>query len=173
MPSLWSAYRMRSCGRYCFARLPDGQIGERALLKINRLSRPPWKNISVFPKCKSGVCLPPSRLVQRGVAQRQPALRRDAVDGGGAADERAACGRQSRVVLTPRRWRQACGSIPQATVARKPGHRGERGISRKTTAQGMPGCSGEPVVTTLVCFSLSHARLRVQRAPGIPRALCF
>jgi hypothetical protein len=38
----------------------------------------------------------------------------------------------------------------------------------------MPGDLGVPVVTTLVCF-VSHlqARLRVQRAPGIPHALCF
>jgi hypothetical protein len=27
------------------------------------------------------------------------------------------------------------------------------------------------VVTTLVCFYISHARLRVHRAPGIPCAL--
>src|SRR5213079_2888982 len=38
----------------------------------------------------------------------------------------------------------------------------------------MPGEAGGPVVTTLVCsFHLSHARLRVQRAPGIPCALCY
>jgi hypothetical protein len=35
----------------------------------------------------------------------------------------------------------------------------------------MPGCSGEPVVTTSCAFLLLHARLRVQRAPGIPCAL--
>jgi hypothetical protein len=29
--------------------------------------------------------------------------------------------------------------ISQATVANKPGHRGEREISRKTIAQGRPG----------------------------------
>jgi hypothetical protein len=28
-----------------------------------------------------------------------------------------------------------------------------------------------PVVTTLVCFIISHARLRVRWAPGIPHAL--
>ena len=32
------------------------------------------------------------------------------------------------------------GGIPPATVARKPVHRGEREISRKTIAQGKPGC---------------------------------
>ena len=43
----------------------------------------------------------------------------------------------------------------------------------KTIAQGRPGISGEPVVTMLVCFFNSHARLRVQRAPGFPCALYF
>jgi hypothetical protein len=38
-------------------------------------------------------------------------------------------------------------------VARKPGHRGEHGISRKTIAQETPGKSGEPVVNMLVCFT--------------------
>src|SRR4030088_917254 len=37
---------------------------------------------------------------------------------------------------------------------------------------GMPGESGGPSVTMLVClFSISHARLRVHWAPGIPHAL--
>ena len=35
--------------------------------------------------------------------------RRDAVDAGSAEDEGAACGRQRRVVLTPRRWCQVGG----------------------------------------------------------------
>src|SRR5947208_2167681 len=35
----------------------------------------------------------------------------------------------------------------------------------------MPGCSGELVVTTSCAFLFLHARLRVQRAPGIPCAL--
>src|ERR1700730_16686466 len=40
----------------------------------------------------------------------------------------------------------------QTTVARKPGHRGEHEISRKTIARGMPGESGVTVVTMLVCL---------------------
>jgi len=32
----------------------------------------------------------------------------------------------------------------------------------KTIAQGRPGVSGEPVVDLLVCFFISHARLRVR-----------
>jgi hypothetical protein len=62
-------------------------------------------------------------------------------------------------------------TLPQATVAKKPGHRGERGISRKTIARGMPDVSGVTVVTMLVCFFILHARLRAHRAPGIPCAL--
>src|ERR1700676_3770939 len=61
------------------------------------------------------------------------------------------CGRRSRVVLTSRRWCQV-GGRPLMTVANKPGRRGERGISRKTIARGMPGDSGVTVVTTLVCL---------------------
>src|SRR5712672_4656264 len=40
----------------------------------------------------------------------------------------------------------------QATVSNKPGHRGEREVSRKTIARGMPGETGVTVVTTLVCL---------------------
>jgi|GEM_PF-5932963 len=47
-------------------------------------------------------------------------------------------GRRSRVVLTPRRWRQVGGDDPPAMVARKPGHQGEREGNRKTIARGMP-----------------------------------
>jgi hypothetical protein len=71
----------------------------------------------------------------------------DAVDAEARFDEARQRGRQSRVVLTPRRWRQVLKrqSLSGATVARKPGHRGERGISRKTIAQGRPDASAEPV----------------------------
>jgi hypothetical protein len=41
---------------------------------------------------------------------------------------------------------------PRMTVARRIRRRGERGISRKTIARGMPVDPSEPVVTTLVCF---------------------
>src|SRR5258706_5038767 len=40
----------------------------------------------------------------------------------------------------------------QATVSNKRGHRGEREVSRKTIARGMPGETGVTVVTTLVCL---------------------
>src|SRR5438093_5920427 len=62
----------------------------------------------------------------------------------------------------------------QATVSNKPGHRGEREVSRKTIARGVPGdfrCDRGDYARVL-CF-ISHARLRVHWAPGIPCALCF
>ena len=43
-------------------------------------------------------------------------------------------------------WR-LCSRIAPATVAIKPVHREEHGISRKTIARGMPDCLGVPVVT--------------------------
>jgi hypothetical protein len=61
-----------------------------------------------------------------------------------------------------------------ATVSNKPGHRGEREVSRKTIARGMPGlfrctCGDYARVLHLI----SHARLWVHWAPGIPCALCL
>src|SRR5260221_7280999 len=61
----------------------------------------------------------------------------------------------------------------QATVSNKPGHRGEREVSRKTIARGMPGllrctCGDYARVLCLI----SHARLWVHWPPGFPCALC-
>jgi hypothetical protein len=81
------------------------------------------------------------------------------------ADERRWCVRRSRVVLTPRRWRQVCGRrcrpsrarhAAQARVARTPGRPGEREISRKTIAQGMPVATGEPVALPRAFFCPNH-----------------
>ena len=56
-------------------------------------------------------------------------------------------------------------------VAKEPGHQGEREVSRKAIAQGVPDVSALP--DNLVCTStLQHTRLRVRPAPGIPCALC-
>src|SRR5258706_14925593 len=57
------------------------------------------------------------------------------------------------------------------TVSSKPGHRGEREVSRKTIARGRPGllrCTCGDYAR--VSISL-HTRLRVQWAPGFPCAL--
>src|SRR2546423_8696741 len=87
--------------------------------------------------------------------------------------------------MAPTRTAKSCGSDApmlasslreeaQATVSNKPGHRGEREVSRKTIARGMPGdfrCDRGDYARVL-CF-ISHARPRVHWAPGIPCALCF
>src|SRR6195256_7060470 len=72
------------------------------------------------------------------------------------ADERCCCVRRSRVVLTPRRWRQVRGvksaqpgldkTYPWATVAKEPGHRGARRKPLKPLRAGMAGGSGVLVV---------------------------
>ena len=42
-------------------------------------------------------------------------------------------------------------------MSNKRGHRGEREVSRKTIARGMPGETGVTVVTMLVClFFITH-----------------
>ena len=82
------------------------------------------------------------------------------------AGRSACCVRQNRVVLTPRRWRQVGGDKPPATVARKPGHRGEHDISRKPIAQGVPGVPGVPVYSCAYYRLPLHTRTRVHRAPG-------
>jgi hypothetical protein len=83
---------------------------------------------------------------------------RDAVDAGMSAtndvDPRTAksCGPDAPTLASSVRK-----VFPQATVANKPGHRGERDISRKTIARGMPGVSGVTVVTNACAFYTPHA----------------
>ena len=60
----------------------------------------------------------------------------------------------------------------QMTVSNKPGHRGEHEVSRKPIARGMPGdfrCDRGDYARVL--HLISHMRLRVHWAPGIPCAL--
>src|SRR5277367_3448595 len=84
---------------------------------------------------KSAISCALSHLA-RGAYASSRTLRRDAVDAAVSQDERHQRGRLSRVVLTPRRWRQVGGDDPQATVAKEPGRRGEHEAVVKTIAQG-------------------------------------
>jgi len=59
-----------------------------------------------------------------------------------------------------------------ATVARKPGHRGEREVSRKPSRRESRIASAEPVCSCAFFCACLHTRPRVQRAPGFPCALC-
>src|ERR1700744_869246 len=63
--------------------------------------------VDLAPKSKPKWAL--SRPDQWGVSRSSRTLERDAVDAGGASDEGTFSGRRSRMVLTPRRWRQVCG----------------------------------------------------------------
>jgi hypothetical protein len=54
------------------------------------------------------------------------------------------------------------------TVTIKPDHWGERDISRKTIARGMPGVSGVTVVTISCAFYFLHAGLRRVERPAFP-----
>ena len=74
------------------------------------MSTPLCINISVFQKCKSGYMT--SRPVPKeGRLAIVTDVGQDAVDVDALIDERRGGGRRRRVVLTPRRWRQACGVI--------------------------------------------------------------
>src|SRR5712664_4069270 len=119
------------------------------------VSSPLCKNISLHPSGKSSLqirAIPPH---QRGVSRSSRTRGADAVDAAAfcarrdrRAGWRKTCERspsertrdadrvrRSRVVLTPRRWRQVCGvasaqpgldkTYPLTTVAKEPDHRGE------------------------------------------------
>src|SRR5579872_6700773 len=99
---------------------------------------------------------------------------RDAVDALAPLTNGARGGRRSRVVLTPRRWRQVCGDNPASDGGKKARlTRKSTKETVKTIARGMPGVSGVTVVTNSSCFLFLHARLRAHRSPGIPCALCW
>jgi hypothetical protein len=134
-----------------------------------------FAKIFTFAKIGNDDLTVPSRTRQRGASRSSRNVVRDAMD--------VWCRKTCEIDA----YGQAVWSCPldagvklrkaicAATVANKPTHRGERGISRKAIAQGVPDCFGEPVVTTCSCafYPFLHARLRVRPAPGIPCALCF
>ncbi len=107
---------------------------------------------------------------ERGGSRSSRTLRWDAVDADGAKDERAIRGRRSRVVLTPRCWRQVReGQLSLMTVATKPvtGESSKKAV--KTIARGMPGdfrCD-----LTNACASLTimaHAAIGRIGRPAFP-----
>ena len=79
------------------------------------------------------------------------------------------CGRRSRVVLAPlcrRQVREDAQSVARMTGSTKRWSRGERGVSRKTIAWGMPDVSGASAVNTCVHTSLSRSAHRAAGALG-------
>jgi hypothetical protein len=81
------------------------------------------------------------------------------------------CGRRSRVVLTPRRRRQVSQKCLRGDGDKKARSSGRvRNKLLKPSRAGMPGDPGATVVTSACAYYTSRTRLRVQRAPGIPRS---
>src|SRR6266850_6425968 len=100
------------------------------------VSSPEIKNIPLVTSGKSMALVSPTRPTRGAFRDRHDAL-------GGAVMDASASGafcvgrkrrsvRRSRVVLAPRRWRQALREVfRKVTVANKPAHRGEHEVSRK------------------------------------------
>ena len=67
---------------------------------------------------------------------------RDAVDADAATDERGLSVRRSRVVLTPRCWRQVLERLKASwdDGGKRAVHRGDHEVSRKAIARGRPEC---------------------------------
>ena len=115
----------------------------------------------------------PVSFRQRGVAHVIN-VGRDAVDA--AARETNAvclrtaksCGSDAPIVGVKSAIRSAGDGV------KKRGHRGEREVSRKTIARGMPGRSGVTVVTMLVClFYFAYEAAGALRARHSLRPLIF
>jgi hypothetical protein len=84
------------------------------------------------------------------------------------------CVRRSRVVLTPRRWRQVAQKYLRGdgdNKARSPG-RARRKPLKPLRREGRTA-SAEPVCSCAFALCILHMRPRVQRAPGLPCALYF
>ncbi len=134
--------------------------------------QPLLKKYSDFQNSQISPYLAPSRAHKRGASRSSRTLGAGCGGRGSACDERHGCGRRSRVVLTPRRWRQVGEKhFPPATVTKKPDHRGELEVSRKPLRREGRTASAEPVCSCAFSLCFLHARPRVQRAPGLPCAL--
>jgi len=129
---------------------PTGKSPERCLdTSVQSLV----KKYSDFQKCQISRIWSPSRAHKRGASRSSRTLGAGCGGRGRAADERHGCGRRSRVVLTPRRWRSSRREIfPPVTVTKKPDHRGEREVSRKPLRREGRTASAEPVCSCAPCF---------------------
>ena len=168
------AYRLYS--RELFAAstgVPDGQITARARVPVQSSAHKHFASVFRYFMISS-----PRPASPRGALR----VVTNVEAGCGGRDGPSALFLRGR--LRPSRTVKPCGPgtptlVPssralrssRATGARKPGPRGERGISRKAIAQGMPDDSAEPVVPS-PCFFTARGPW-VRPSPGIPCALCF
>jgi hypothetical protein len=139
------------------------------------MSSPEIKNTSLYPKAKSGLYPPPSRPAQRGVGHRRNEGR-EAVDAEAATDERSylrtvkACGPDVAVLAS---MHPGGNSLSGRYGGKRAVLRGDHVISRKAIAQGMSDVLRCPVCSCAHFLYTLRMRPRVQRASGIPCALCF
>jgi len=165
-------YAFRFCSSSCGGK-SQLRLSSCDLRDLPAESSPSAKDFPLCPTGKSSLQAGPVRAHQRGriaiVTKRWAWMRWTRLAQSTKRNPRTAksCGPDAPTLASS--WRR-CFRIALATVARKPGHRGERDISCKTIARGMPGVSGVTVVTNARVF-YHHARLRAQPAPGIPCAL--
>src|SRR6476661_10910490 len=108
------------------------------------VSSPEIKNIPLPPLGKSALQLPPSRAHKRGASRSSRTLGTGCGGRGRAGDERRARGRRSRVVLTPRRWRQVGGNNSAddgGKRARSPGRARSKPLKPLRGESRLNGCS--------------------------------
>jgi hypothetical protein len=163
----------RICGLRLRLANPPCEATRRANQSVHRFCRPaPFEKIFWFSEVANHFISTAVPSQTEGRLAIVTNAGRDAVDALALLTNSAGCGRQNRVVLTPRRRRQVCGKrFPQATVTRKPDRRGEYDISRKPLRGE---CRVIPVYLTNAC-ALYHTHCtrgyRAHRTPGIPCAL--
>jgi hypothetical protein len=104
----------------------------------------------------------PSRPTGGAYAHSSRNAGRVAMDAMAPTDEWRPRVRRSRVVLTPRRWRQAFEelTLPGGDGGKKAVHRGEHDINRRAIAQGRPDASASPVCSCAIAFVLHRTRDR-------------
>jgi hypothetical protein len=134
--STWS----HGCGFAGARQWHDGQIAHHSHALVARRANPSQSASLLSPPNHWHLSAHPVPI--RGAYASSRTLVRDAVDALATLDERRvrrtakSCGPDAPTLASSSREASFLG----ATVARKPGHRGEREISRKTIAQGMPDC---------------------------------
>ena len=159
---------MRNLVKQPTARWHDGQITSDFQKSCPALEA----NIFRFRSTQiTGITPPVSR--QWGALANVTNARRDAMDATAATRrvrlERTAksCG-SGAAVLAP----SPGGAILVGDGGKRAVLRGEHEVSRKAIAQGRPECSSCPVCSCATfVMRKSHARPRVQQAPGLPCAL--
>jgi hypothetical protein len=138
------------------------------------VSSPACKNFSLSRLVETGIgrmSLAPARGAYR---DRHGRWVRDAVDAAARADERRCSVRRSRVVLTPRRWRQvraeAIRKSDGGKKARSPGRARRKPLKPLRRGCRLMRCTCSDHARVLSIFA--REAMGASCAPGIPCALC-